>query len=282
VKPSPNVEPKLPTARGHEAATTGRPCPVPVAEGYERWASIYDHAPNPLLAREERHLLPLFVDLRNKRILDLACGTGRWLERLMAQGAESGVGIDCSAAMLRVAGKKDAIKGRLARAACESLPFCTAVFDLAICSFALGHITDLESMVRELARVTKPGADVFVSDLHPEAYARGWRVGFRDDSTAVQIEMLPRVAEEIVQAFHSNGFECLAHVSLCLGDPEKPIFVRAGKVHSFAEACRLPAVLVCHFRRLDFADQLPGRVMKTLKTSFSTRSSLAQSVEVRP
>lgn len=247
----PNVEPESPAVGGHGIPTRGGSRSVPVAEGYELWAPIYDHAPNPLLAREERHLLPLFVDLHKKRILDLACGTGRWLERLMAQGAESGVGIDYSAAMLRVAGEKNSIAGRLARAACDNLPFRASVFDLAVCSFALGHIPDLESMVCELERVTKPGADVFVSDLHPEAYSRGWRVGFRDESTAVQIEMLPREAEEIVQVFCSNGFECLEQLPLYLGDPEKPIFARAGKAHSFAEACQLPAVLLCHFRRLD-------------------------------
>jgi len=225
--------------------------PVPVREGYERWASIYDCTPNPLLACEERHLLPRLVDVRKKRVLDLACGTGRWLEKIMARGAHSGVGIDRSAAMLRVARKKDAITGRLARAACESLPFRAAVFDLAICSFALGHIEDLGSLVRELRRVMKPGADVFLSDLHPEAYARGWRVGFRDEGTAVEIEMLPRVAEEIVQGFHAGGFECQTRLSLCLGDPEEPIFARAGKAHSFKDACQVPAILLCHFRRLD-------------------------------
>ena len=240
-----HVEPELPTARRDEVLT------VASAEAYERWAPIYDYAPNPLLAREERYLLPLFVDLYSKRILDLACGTGRWLERLMACGAKAGVGIDSSSAMLRVAGKKNAITTRLARADCESLPFRAAVFDLAICSFALGHIRDLGSMVRELARVTRTGADVFVSDLHPEAYAQGWRAGFRDGSTSVQIEMLPRAAEETVHAFCSNGFESLTHVPLWLGDPEKPIFARAGKSHTFAEACQLPAVLIYHFRRLD-------------------------------
>jgi ubiquinone/menaquinone biosynthesis C-methylase UbiE len=244
-----NVEPELSTAGGDEVLT------VAVAEAYERWAPIYDDDPNPLLAREERYLSPLFVDLHDKRILDLACGTGRWLETLIARGAK-GVGIDCSSAMLQVAGKKNAITTRLARADCESLPFRTAVFDLAICSFALGHIQDLGSMVRELARVTKTGADVFVSDLHPEAYARGWRAGFRAGSTSVQIEMLPRAAEETVHAFCSNGFESLTHVPLRLGDPEKPIFARAGKSHAFAEACQLPAVLVCHFRRLDWPIEL--------------------------
>jgi len=223
---------------------------VSAAEGYECWAPIYDYAPNPLLAREERHLLPLLTDLRNKSALDLACGTGRWLERIMAQGCESGVGIDCSIAMLRVAGRKNAIRGWLAKADCEKLPLPSAAFDLAICSFAVGHIRDLGAMVRELGRVTKSGADVFVSDLHPEAYSKGWRVGFRDGDTAIQIEMRPRAAEEIAHAFCSNGFKCQTHEHLWLGDPERPLFARAGKSHSFVEACKVPAVLVCHFRRV--------------------------------
>ena len=92
-----------------DAPTKHRFCSVPTSEGYERWAPIYDQSPNPLLAREERYLLPLIVNIRKKRILDLACGTGRWLEMLVAQGGESGVGIDCSEAMLGVAGRKEAI-----------------------------------------------------------------------------------------------------------------------------------------------------------------------------
>jgi ubiquinone/menaquinone biosynthesis C-methylase UbiE len=245
------AEPKSNPAGGRTLPDAMVSAPVPVGEGYERWAPIYDSTPNPLLACEERYLLPFLADLSKKRILDLACGTGRWLERVIARGGPTGVGIDCSDAMLRVAGRKDAITGRLARAACENLPFRAAVFDLAICSFALGHIRDLEGMARELARVTKPGAEVFLSDLHPEAYVRGWRVGFRDGNSAVHVAMLPRVAEEIVETFQANGFECLARLSLCLGDPEEPIFARAGKANSFKEACQIPAVLLCRFRRLE-------------------------------
>jgi ubiquinone/menaquinone biosynthesis C-methylase UbiE len=245
------VEPARNTARGQGVPSAITFGPLPVREGYERWAQIYDCTPNPLLACEERYLMPLLVDLRKRRVLDLACGTGRWLERIMAGGGRWGVGLDCSVAMLRIARKKDAIAGKLAQAACERLPFRAEVFDLVICSFALGHIRDLWAMARELARVTKPGGDVFISDLHPEAYARGWRVGFRDGNAAVEIEMLPRVAEEIAQTLDANGFECLAHQPLRLGDPEKPIFARAGKAHLFAEACQVPAVLLCHFRRRD-------------------------------
>jgi ubiquinone/menaquinone biosynthesis C-methylase UbiE len=152
--------------------------------------------------------------------------------------------------MLQVANEKRAIHGRLSQAACENLPFRSAAFDLAICSFAVGHIRDLPSMVRELARVVKPGGDVFVSDLHSEAFGKGWRVGFRDEQSAIQIEMQPRTAEEIVRTFYANGFECLTYLPLCLGRAEEPIFARAEKAHLFADACRLPAILICHFKRL--------------------------------
>lgn len=241
------AEPKLTAHHGSRA--------VSAAEGYECWAPTYDHVPNPLLAREERHLLPLLTDLSNKSALDLACGTGRWLEKLIAQGCKSAMGIDCSTAMLRVAGRKSAIRGRLARATCEDLPLPSAAFDLAIFSFALGHMRDLGSMVSELARVTRTGADIFVSDLHPEAYLRGWRVGFRDGSTAIEIEMRSRAAEEVVHAFCANGFSCQTHEALWLGEPEKLLFARAGKSRYFLEACQLPAVLVCHFRRVGPRDQ---------------------------
>lgn len=224
---------------------------VPVAEGYERWAPTYDDEPNPLLAREERYFAPILNTLNFTSVLDLACGTGRWLNKLLARSGTTGFGVDLSAAMLRIAHRKDGINGRLTQATCEHLPFAAAKFDLAICSFAWSHLRDIESALRELNRVTKPGANVFLSDLHPEAYQRGWRVGFRDGRASVQIEAAPHSADEILAVFSANRFECLSQKALWLGKPEEPLFFRAGRSHSFLEACKRPAVLVCHFRRIE-------------------------------
>ena len=219
-----------------------------VREGYERWAPIYDQSPNPLVAREKRYLDLLLPRLQGKKVLDLACGTGRWLEKALAGGAEFAAGVDCSNAMLRIAAGKSSVQGSLAQADCIRLPFRASAFDFAICSFAVGHIQDLRTMTRELASVMKPGAEVFATDVHPEAYARGWRTGFREVHRALQIEVFPRTAEEIVKAFYSGGFECLTYSSLCLGEPERPIFISANKHHVFEEACRIPAILICHFK----------------------------------
>lgn len=240
---TPNQDARLTSVLADDA-----PLLLGVREGYERWAPSYDQAPNPLIAREERYLDLLLPRFHGKNVLDLACGTGRWLGKAVARGAEFVAGVDCSNAMLRIASEKSSVQGRLAQADCVRLPFGASVFDYAICSFAVGHIQDLRSVVHELASVMKPGGEVFASDVHPEAYARGWRTGFREVHRALQIEVFSRTAEEIIRAFYSGGFECLTYTALCLGEPERPIFIRANKQHKFEEACRIPAVLVCRFR----------------------------------
>jgi SAM-dependent methyltransferase len=218
-----------------------------VREGYERWAPSYDQSPNPVLAREERYIEPLIADAQGKNLLDLACGTGRWLQKALARGIDCGVGVDCSDAMLQVARTKPSVQARLVQADCRSLPFPSRCFDLLICSFALAHIADLQKMLREWARVMKPHGEVIISDLHPEAFARGWRTGFRDAGSAVHIEVFPRSAEDIIRTFHAAGLECIECESLFIGEPERRIFVLANKEDEFAGASQVPAVLVCRF-----------------------------------
>ena len=245
-----------------ECNTQGGSFSISATEGYERWAATYDSFPNPILAREERHLVPLLGDLRGKMILDLACGTGRWLEIILRRGAATGVGLDCSPAMLRTARQKHAIASQLAHASCEMLPFRAESFDLAVCSFAVGHIRELGNLVRELACVMKSGADVFITDLHPDAYAGGWRVGFRDRDVSFRIDTLPRTAEEIAAGFCAGGFGFVSYESLWLGDEEQPIFLRAGKSQEFAKACQLPAILACRFRRIAARSNFDNQVRR--------------------
>jgi hypothetical protein len=66
----------------------------------------------------------------------------------------------------------------------------------------------------------------------------------------MQIETFPRSIEAIVGAFRTNGFESLTTETLWLGAPEKRVFERAGKAHTFADASQVPAVLICRFKRI--------------------------------
>jgi malonyl-CoA O-methyltransferase len=224
---------------------------VSVQEGYDRWARIYDEAPNPLLALEERHLTSILRNFAAGNVLDLGCGTGRWLTRLLARGASSVVGIDLSAAMLSVARGKSAIRDRLVLANGLQLPFQSSAFHFVLSSFALNHIMDLQALARELARTTKLEGRLLISEMHPEAYARGWRPGFRDIRGAGQIITANHSTERIRSHFRSNGFALIRLHDLFFAEPERPIFLFAGRGDMFESACHVPAIQVYEFMKVE-------------------------------
>ena len=220
-----------------------------VAEGYERWAPVYDRKTNPVLNLEERQLKRLMVPVKGRRVLDLACGTGRWLEWTIAEGAGLAVGLDFSPAMLKIARQKSTLRTHLARADCRFIPFAHGIFDMVVCSFAAGHIPDLHRVAKEVNRVTAPTADVYVSDLHPNAYRSGWQTGFRDGDGAVEITTFARSAQEFMTPWFAAGFECSQTVECRFAESDRHMLARTGKSGQFADLCRIPAVLICHFQR---------------------------------
>lgn len=227
------------------SALPGSPA-VTVNEGYALWAPSYDHDPNPLLALEERTLEGLLPDLAGKPVLDIGCGTGRWLQRRF----RSATGVDLSADMLSQASKKPGLQGRLVRGDCLALPFRSEAADFVMCSFVIGHVRDLNMFARELARVTRPRADCYVTDVHPAACAMDWRTSFRHAGGRTEIVTFARSVAGIQDVITTQGFGLIGSFEPCLGAAEKPIFERARKQHLFDQLAEIPALLVCHFTRL--------------------------------
>ena len=226
---------------------------VPVQDGYKRWAETYDKTPNPLLALEKRHLPSLLPNLVGSHVLDLACGTGRWLAPLLSRGARAVVGIDFSAAMLNVARRSRSIRDCLVLADGLQLPFQASVFDFVLSSFALNHFEDLQALAHELVRAMKLGGRLLVSEMHPDACARGWRPGFRDIRGSVQIKTLGYSTQRVISSFRSNGFDFLRSHDLFFAEPERPIFLASARESIFENACQVPAVQVYEFRKLETA-----------------------------
>ncbi len=112
-------------------------------EVYELVAQHYDEQLNPLLALEERIVSPLLPSVARKCVLDVGCGTGRWLAKLAGQGAREMWGVDASPAMLRVAAAKLGDAAVLSVAQGTALPIATGAADVVICSFVASYIEDM-------------------------------------------------------------------------------------------------------------------------------------------
>ena len=139
-----------------------------VIEGYDRWAAWYDQEPNPLITLEEPVTLELIGNVQGQRVLDLACGTGRYCALLAQRGAEV-VGLDGSLQMLARARRKRMPGSRLvlSHGSIERLPFPDAYCDLVVCALTLGHLAHLAPIFSEMVRVLKQGGRMVLSDVHP-------------------------------------------------------------------------------------------------------------------
>jgi ubiquinone/menaquinone biosynthesis C-methylase UbiE len=141
---------------------------IEVVEGYNKWSSTYDRNPNPLIAIEEGITLNMIGNVKNKRILDIGCGTGRYCTLLTKKGGKV-IGLDTSSEMLEYAKRKitPTCKFELHLSNIEDAKFPNRYFDIVVSALTLSHIPELEPIAQEISRIIKPRGRLIISDFHP-------------------------------------------------------------------------------------------------------------------
>jgi malonyl-CoA O-methyltransferase len=207
---------------------------------------------------EERIIRPLLPDPSEKAqlaVLDVACGTGRWLEHFLNRGARRSVGFDLSPEMLNEARRKPLLQGRLIQADCLSIPVLSNFVDVAICSFAVSYVDDLCGFASELSRIVKKEGHLIITDFHPSGHRRGWKRSFRHGGGLIEISSFPYSIDTVCEMFAAAGFDLITRIEPCFGEEERSVFDGAGKGHFFEEARKEPAIFICDLRRS--ADRTP-------------------------
>jgi ArsR family transcriptional regulator len=131
--------------------------------------------------------LPAFADA-DWTVGDLGCGTGQ-MSAALAPFVRRVIAVDASAAMLQAAKKRlggfDNIE--LRRGDLEALPIDDARLDAATMALVLHHLPDPAAVLKEVARVLKPGGRLMLVDMLPhdrESYRQQmghvW-LGFSED-----------------------------------------------------------------------------------------------------
>jgi len=114
----------------------------------------------------ERRRMEMAIGLLDCRstdaVLDLGCGSGNLLTLL--EGSEI-TGVDLSDYLLTLA--KNRVQGRpnikILRENAEQLPFGDNSFDRVVCSEVLEHVQNPDRVLKEIHRVSKPGARIVIT-----------------------------------------------------------------------------------------------------------------------
>lgn len=150
-----------------------------VRTAYRRWAPIYDHTFGRVSTEGRKHAAEVInSSIENGRVLEVGVGTGLALGDY-GRHLEI-IGIDLSPDMLdkareRVANESlDHVTG-LHEMDAGDLKFPDNSFDITTAMFVMTVVPEPERVMRELARVTKPGGEVLlVNHFSQTEGVRGW------------------------------------------------------------------------------------------------------------
>ncbi|HEX4773737.1 MAG TPA: class I SAM-dependent methyltransferase [Bryobacteraceae bacterium] len=183
----------------------------------------------------------LLHGLRPARVVDLACGTGYWMERLEKDGSVA-FGCDACEEMLPVG-------GRVVVGDAERLPFASGIADLVVCSLALGYFPGLENAFGEMKRVLRPEGHLAISDVHPDSLRSGWKRSFRVGPQVFEMQHLVRDSDEVKRSAANAGLQLDCEQAAYFGIEELPIFEQANRAESFAAASNLPALFLARWKK---------------------------------
>lgn len=121
------------------------------------------------------HYLPKVVDFsayKDKKILDVGCGTGNDLTRF-AKGGANIVGIDLAAHSIELAENNFAMRdldGEFHVMDGEAMEFEDNSFDMVYCHTVLHFTPDPQKMINEIARVLKPGGEAILMTVNRKSW----------------------------------------------------------------------------------------------------------------
>jgi len=127
---------------------------------YRTNAKIYDftrfeNIPGKIMDKKQKRILLEYISNFDKdvKILEVGCGTGRFLKFLESKGYHQLSGIDQAKTMLNIAKNKTSAKLRFGDA--YSLPYNDGEFDVVFSIHVLMHLDFPERMLAEMLRVCK-------------------------------------------------------------------------------------------------------------------------------
>ena len=170
-----------------------------------------------LLEVEEPAVVQILERLRFAVVLDAASGTGRHAMRLAREGARA-VALDESPQMLTLS-RANAVRSRIQLDHClalidQPLPFIPAQFDLVIRALALSHVGNIDAPIGEFHRTLRRVGHLLVTDIHPEAVARGLRTAFHIGGTKYLLSNRHRDPNHYFAALERAGFHLVHRIEI--------------------------------------------------------------------
>ncbi|HEV3225035.1 MAG TPA: methyltransferase domain-containing protein [Puia sp.] len=183
-----------------------------VVVAYDIWSDSYDCQPgNLMLDLDELIFAGLIkdMDLRNKKVADIGCGTGRHWQKIYEKTPAILLGFDVSPGMLHQLIRKfpyaetQLITDNLLKSLSDSY------IDCLITTLTIAHIKNIEEAISSWTRVLKDGGDLIITDFHPSMLTKGGKRSFKYEHGSLSVINYIHPLEKVKKIFRKHGFHLI-------------------------------------------------------------------------
>lgn len=184
-------------------------------EAYNLWSENYDAQPgNLMLDLDEVVFAELLagVNIIDKKVADIGCGTGRHWPKVFRNNPADLTGFDVSPGMLsRLQAKfPDAHTHQITDNLFSNIP--AHAYDVILSTLTVAHIEDIDEALQAWCRILKDKGDIIITDFHPNALAFGGKRTFEHHQTQIAVQNFVHYVAEIEDILLKNNFHIVNKV----------------------------------------------------------------------
>src|SRR5260221_2259864 len=224
-----------------------------VVEAYDLWAENYDLQPgNLMLDLDEMVFCKLLenVDITNKDVADIGCGTGRHWPVISKQNPASLTGFDVSSGMLNKLKEKYPSAHTNVITDNSLTAIDDAAYDVIISTLTIAHIENIEEAMQSWCRILKDKGDIIITDFHPDALASGGRRTFKHKNAQIVVQNFVHATNTIKELLLKNNIIVVHEDERQIDESVKSYYQNQIALHVYEKFKGFRMIYGIHFKKL--------------------------------
>jgi len=222
------------------------------AEAYDLWSADYDMQPGNLMLDLDEILFAQLlgkVDLENKTVADIGCGTGRHWNKILQKEPLNLTGFDVSQGMLNKLKEKFPMANvcKIKNDLFADVPY--APFDVIVSTLTVAHIENIGRALNAWCSMLNANAEIIITDFHPKMLAFGGKRTFKHNNKRLAVKNYVYHIHTIKNILHDNGFNLVAEEELSIDETVKHYYEAQNALPVYEQFKSFPVIYGIHLKR---------------------------------
>jgi ubiquinone/menaquinone biosynthesis C-methylase UbiE len=223
---------------------------------YDLWAADYDSQPdNMMLAWDEEIFSELLsnMDLHNKTIADIGCGTGRHWKKIFDLHPKRLIGFDVSEGMLKMLQQKFPMAETHHLKSDELKELENQSCDIIFSTLTIAHIENAEKALQEWNRVLKSGGEIIITDYHPTALAKGGKRTFNHNGKTIAVKNYVHSIDKLKDIARQLHVEVCRLIEKSIDESARPFYEKQNALPVYESWKGTPIIYGIHLKKSNAA-----------------------------